>query len=129
MFTFLRQFGIYCILLAPVASPAADAAPGLRAPAVPLVAHDPYFSVWSPADRLTDATTTHWTGKPHPLRGLLRIDGAVFRVLGAEPAEVPALPQSGVRVLPTRTVYEFGDERIRLTLTFLTPALPGDLDI
>ena len=124
-----RRLWVCCILLAPTAAVAADVPAMFRPPAVPLVVHDPYFSVWSPADRLADATTTHWTGKPHPLRGLVRLDGAVFRVLGAEPAEIPALPQTGLRVLPTRTVTEFSNKQIRLTITFLTPALPGDLDI
>ena len=118
----------FVILLALQALALAES-PRLRPPAVPLVTHDPYFSIWSPADRLTDATTTHWTGKPHPLRSLVRVDGRTYRLLGLEPAEMPALPQTGVQVLPTQTVYHFADAKVALTLTFLTPALPSDLDV
>jgi len=93
------------------------------------VTHDPYFSVWSPADRLTDAATTHWTGKPHPLASLIRIDGRTYRLMGIEPADVPPFPQIEVRVLPTRTLYRFADPQVALTLSFVTPALPSDLNV
>jgi hypothetical protein len=112
----------------PVALTAAPP-PAFRPPAVPLVAHDPYFSIWSFGDRLTDGPTKHWTGRNHSLTSLARIDGKTFRIMGAEPADVPALPQTGVRVLPTRTIYSFANEDVALTLTFLTPALPDDLDV
>jgi hypothetical protein len=103
--------------------------PPLRPPAVPLVAHDPYFSVWSQGDKLTDVDTTHWTGKPHRLTSLVRIDGKPFRVMGKEPANVPALPQTNVEVLPTRTIYGFMGAGIGLELTFTTPVLPANLDL
>ena len=107
----------------------AASAAQLRPPAVPLVTHDPYFSVWSPADQLTGAPTMHWTGKPHRLTSLVRIDGRAFRLLGTEPAQVPALPQTHLEVLPTRTLCTFEGEGLRVALTFMTPALPQDLDL
>jgi hypothetical protein len=106
----------------------AAAAP-LRPPAVPLVMHDPYFSIWSPADKLTDADTVHWTGKPHRLTSLVRVDGKAFRLMGTSPTNVPALPQTGLEVLPTRTIYTFEGEGVRITMTFMTPALPDDLEV
>lgn len=107
----------------------AIAGPPLRPPAVPLVVHDPYFSIWSPADRLTDADTTHWTGKPNRLGCLARIDGRTFRLMGLNPASVPPLRQTGLDLTPTRTLYTFEGENVRVTLSFLTPALPQDLDL
>ncbi len=101
----------------------------LRPPAAPLVVHDPYFSIWSPADKLTDAETVHWTGKPQPLSCTVCVDGRLLRVMGAQPANVPALPQIAVTVWPTRTIYRFADRQVKLDLTFLTPALPSDLDV
>jgi hypothetical protein len=101
----------------------------LRPPSVPLVACDPYFSIWSPADKLTDADTVHWTGRPHRLTSRVRIDGQDFRLMGREPANTPALPQTRLEILPTRTIYSFAGGGLSLRLTFVTPALPDDLMI
>jgi hypothetical protein len=98
-------------------------------PATPLVAGDPYFSIWSHADRLTDDTTRHWTRREHSLAGLVRIDGQPFRVIGPDPRRIPALPQVALTVLPTRTLYEFEGAGVRLLLTFMNAALPDDLDL
>jgi hypothetical protein len=114
-----------CVLAADVGG----AASALRPPSVPLVACDPYFSIWCPADRLTDAWSVHWTGKVHALQSMIRIDGKAYRILGPMPAEVPPLPQVGLEVLPTRTIYQFEGGGIHVALTFMTASLPQDLDV
>ena len=103
--------------------------PLFRPPAVPLVTYNPYFSVWSFADALTDSPTRHWTGTVQSLTSLVRVDGKPFRIMGSNPAKTPALPQTGLSVLPTRTIYRFEGADLRLTLTFMTPLLPQDLDL
>ncbi|HEU5099128.1 MAG TPA: DUF4965 domain-containing protein, partial [Roseiflexaceae bacterium] len=104
-----------------------------RPPAVPLVVCDPYFSVWSAADRLTDGWSSHWTGAPQPMCGLVRIDGAPYRFMGGEPrrrrASIPPIDQASLEVLPTRTIYHFAAADVELTVMFTTPLLPHDLAI
>lgn len=101
----------------------------LRPPAVPLITHDPYFSIWSTGNALTDGWTKHWTGTNHGLSSIVRIDGVPYRCIGALPRGSQALEHVSVSVLPTRTIYVQRGAGVELTITFLTPALPDDLDI
>ena len=55
----------------------------LRLPAVPLIVSDPYLSIWSVTDHLAGGTTRHWTEDEKPLTGLLRVDGELYRFMGA----------------------------------------------
>ena len=63
----------------------------LRLPSVPLLVSDPYFSVWSPYDRLNDGLTRHWTDNEKPIQGLLRVDGVTYNFLGADRPEYEAI--------------------------------------
>ena len=38
------------------------------------------------------------------------------------------MEQTGLRVTPTHTIYDFAADGVKLTVTFFTPALPHDLD-
>ena len=91
-----------------------------RPPAVPLVSCDPFFSVWSAADRLTDAETTHWAGAKQPVSVTLTADGKTWRLCGFEPQAVPALSQTGVEVMPLQTRCTFEGEGIKVRLVFST---------
>ena len=101
----------------------------LRPPSVPLVAHDPYFSVWSNTNKLYGDETRHWTGRAQQITAMARVDGQTFRLMGAQPAESASLPQTALEVLPTRTIYTFQNDKVQVQLVFLTPAIPSDLEV
>jgi hypothetical protein len=132
--TMLERFSDWAVLAAALTLVASVSAGGgartqLRPPAVPLVVHDPYFSIWSFSDRLADDWPRHWTGAVHALCGMARVDGKAFRLMGMELRDLPAMRQAALRVLPTRTIYEFEDAGVAVKLTFMTPVLPHDLEL
>ena len=100
-----------------------------RPPSVPLITHDPYFSIWSPSDRLTDMETVHWTGTRNPIHSLIMVDGKPYRLMGNSPSFVEPMKQLSLKVLPTNTIYEFGCESVRLSMTFTSPLLVKDIDV
>ena len=105
----------------------------LRPPAVPLVVCDPYLSVWSITNTLTEGRTRHWTGKAQSMFGMLYVDKQCYGFAGPIPEHgddaIPAMQQDSVEVFPTRTIYQFSAAGVRLILTFLTPTLPHDLEV
>ncbi len=106
-----------------------------RPTAVPLLTSDPYFSVWSFANNLTDDHTRHWTGKRHSMFGALFVDGTPYRFMGVtEPfpqyyTDGEALEQTDLEVTPTSTVYTFSHPACTLKLTFLSPLLVDRLEV
>jgi hypothetical protein len=99
-----------------------------RTPATPLVAHDPYFSIWSLSDTTTVQPTRHWTGTDQQMTGWVRIDNKPMRFMGRGGPD-DAMKQTSRALTPTRTTYDYEGGGVRLTATFLTPALPDDLDV
>jgi len=75
-----------CILTALFVLSVVARAQDFRAPAYPLITHDPYFSIWSASDTLTSSSTRHWTGTDQALIGIVKVDGMFYRFLGKEDA-------------------------------------------
>lgn len=104
--------------------------------AVPLVAVDPFFSIWSFSERLYEDVPRHWTGRKNAMTGLLCVDGVWHRFLGKIEqnqeeyfAEPPVMVQKSMEILPTRTLYRFENRAVELQLEFLSPLLTDDWDL
>lgn len=68
----------------------------LRLPSVPLIVNDPYFSIWSPYDKLTEGSPAHWTSNDKPLEGILRVDGISYRFMGTKHTILESIIPMGV---------------------------------
>ena len=99
----------------------------LRAPAYPLVTIDPYTSLWSMGDILTNDTVRHWSGKPNAVIGLAEIDGKSWRFMGVDDKEhTPAMQQTSVTFNSFSTIYTFEAAGVGLQIRFTSPLLPTD---
>lgn len=73
---------VNCLLLIVILYSCAASAQIDKAPAYPLITHDPYFSLWSFSDTLTATPTRHWTGTDQPLVGVIKVDNRFYRFMG-----------------------------------------------
>ena len=80
-------------------------------------------------DDLTDSPTRHFTGAPQPLKGLVRVDGQVFRWMERSAQPSPAIQQTGFEITATPATYHFEAPGIRLDVSFLSPLPPNDLGL
>ncbi|MDF2537204.1 MAG: glutaminase [Herbinix sp.] len=96
----------------------------LRAPAVPLITVDPYFSIWSMHNQLNADVTRHWTGKQHRLTGILEVDDTSYCFMGLSP--FTSMKQKSLEIDALSTKYVFTIPGIELKVEFVTPLLLED---
>jgi hypothetical protein len=100
-----------------------------RPPAVPLMVHNSYFSVWAFSEWLPEADILNWTRTPNPITCLVNVDGKTFRLMGDPKSPLPVLEQKSLAVHPTETTYLFANPEIEVELSFFSPVLVEDLKL
>ena len=97
----------------------------LRAPAVPLITIDPYFTVWSPDTVLNHAKTEHWSGRGNSIIGTVTVDGEELLFLGYH-RDKKKIVQTSLDIDALSTTATFANDKITLTIKFTSPLLPND---
>ncbi len=101
----------------------------LRPPAIPLIAHDPYFSIWCPNETLNAVETEHWTHAPHHLTITAKVDGQSYKLLGKATKTHPPLKQTDLKIQPTQVIATFAEKGIEINVNFLSATISTDLDL
>lgn len=100
----------------------------LRAPAVPLITVDPFFSVWSPNETLNYKPTVHWTRAMQSIVGSVDIDGEHLSFFGFD-RNLKKMTQTELDITALSTFATFECDKIKLYVRFMTPLLPDDLEL
>mmetsp|Transcript_25758 Transcript_25758/g.41616 ORF Transcript_25758/g.41616 Transcript_25758/m.41616 type:complete len:492 (+) Transcript_25758:608-2083(+) len=107
-----------------------------RPPATPLITMDPFFQTYMFVDELAGGSVRSWYGTIREIHGMVRVDGKVYRFLGAcstggigNPC-ADDLVQLGVDVGTTVTTVEYvtPNRKVGLTLRFVSTLFVGDDD-
>ncbi|KAK3994663.1 hypothetical protein QBC44DRAFT_43312 [Cladorrhinum sp. PSN332] len=102
-----------------------------KPPAVPLAVRSPYLNAWLQGESgclLPGNWPRHWTGNIVGWQGFVAVDGDVYNWMGAATGP-PTVNQISLEYTSTRSIFTFDvDGRVTLTVTFLSPVYPDDLD-
>ncbi|KAF2848167.1 DUF1793-domain-containing protein [Plenodomus tracheiphilus IPT5] len=124
-------FGEYLVTAAQTGSTFSPARP----PALPLAVKSPYFNTWLPAGSndgnggyLPGRWPTFYVGQDIGWTGLIRVDSKTLTWMGA-PEQVRELAnQTSYEYTSTRSIFKItADDKVELTLTFLSPLTPMDI--
>ena len=97
-----------------------------RAAAIPLITHDPYFSIWSGSDHPAEKDPIHWSGIPQALRIRACAGEECFALLGA-PKGLPAADVVSIDVTACSSAYTYRIGQALLTVRFTSPLIASDL--
>ena len=95
-------------------------------PAYPLFVKDPFFSIWSPGEKLNESNTIFWTGKTVKTFGLVYADGKTYSFMGLQ-EKSEKLEQKFIKVTAFGTEYGFTCDKFDLNVKFTSPLMPDDL--
>lgn len=100
----------------------------LRAPMVPLITIDPYFSVWSRDEVINFYETEHWTNKPNNIIGTVFVDDKEYLFLGYD-RDILKLDQKSIDIDAFSTTVVMENDVISLNLKFTSPVLINDFEL
>jgi hypothetical protein len=101
----------------------------IRPPAAPLIVRSPYLSTWQRSTVSPGTWQTFWNGDTTAMAGIVRIDGTSF-VFAGDPSigdTDAALEQTHLTLTATRSVFTLQSRGVQITLEYLSPIEPGDL--
>jgi hypothetical protein len=101
----------------------------IRPPAAPLIVRSPYLSTWQTSTVSPGTWQTFWNGDTTAMAGIVRIDGSSFLFAG-DPGvgdAGAALEQTNLTLTATRSVFTLQSSGVQITLEYLSPIEPGDL--
>lgn len=99
-----------------------------RIPAYPLFVNDPYFSVWSPSDKLNESDTMFWTGLQRRTFGVVNANGKTYSFMGIVQGAIP-MNQTDVTMNAFSTDYTFECDEFVLKAFFVSPVVPTELEL
>jgi len=99
----------------------------LRPPATPLAVRSMYFSTWLAGDTLPGTWPSFWNGHVTALTGIIRVDNTPYVFCGAPGGGYALAVQQSVTVTSTRSTFVLKAGAVNLTVTFLSPVDPLNL--